>query len=420
MKGTLTPRGDGKWSLAVDLGADPATGKRNRRWRTFAGGKRAAQAELARMVSEAEAGVFIAPSKMTVATFLQHWLDNVKTRTSPKTHERRAEIVAAINLQLGAVKLDALKPIQITTAWTKALESGRRDTGGPLAPSTVALMHRTLRAALRWGVDVELLARNPIAKVRPPAIPKAPLMTYSMGDTAVLIGLLRQERIFVPALLSAMTGCRRAEACALRWRDVDLAGGRLSITRSIEQLNNSVREKATKTGRGRIIALGASVVAALREHKARQAAELAELEIAQDADTFVCAHHDGSMMHPRWLPKKWHAAVKESGLPVRGFHHLRHAHATALLESGIHIKIASERLGHSNVGTTLQVYQHVLPGMQEDAAARIDQAFQAIEEAKAAAAVVFGSPEEKPGGNGCRMVADGQVPNRGPNQTIDT
>jgi integrase len=81
------------------------------------------------------------------------------------------------------------------------------------------------------------------------------------------------------------------------------------------------------------------------------------------------------MMHPRWISKKWAKAIKESGLPRRGFHHLRHAHATQLLANGVHVKVASERLGHSTTGITMDLYQHVMPGMQEDAAAQIDAAY---------------------------------------------
>jgi integrase len=114
----------------------------------------------------------------------------------------------------------------------------------------------------------------------------------------------------------------------------------------------------------------------LRAHKAAQAEELLKFGIRQTDDTLVCAHPDGSLMHPRWISKKWAKAIKASGLPRRGFHHLRHAHATQMLANGVHIKVASERLGHSTTGITMDLYQHVMPGMQEDAAAQIDAAYQ--------------------------------------------
>jgi integrase len=375
---TLVQRGADKWLIAIDHGKDPATGRRVRKWHTFKGGKREAQKEQVRLTAEAAAGLAVTADKMTVAAFLDRWLRDVKARISPKTYERYTEIAAAIALQLGAMRLDQLKPVQISTAWAKALESGRRDGKGGLAPRSVHHMHRVLKTALKWAVDMELLNRNPADKVTAPAVPKVPIETYAIADTGALIAQLRQADIHVPVFLAAMSGARRGELCALKWRNVDLKAATMTILESVEQLNNTVRIKGPKTGRGRVIALGASVVDVLRAHKAEQATILDKFGIKQGPDTLVCCHPDGSLMHPRWLSKKWHAAVKASGLPVRGFHHLRHAHATALLTSGIHPKVASERLGHSTVGITMDLYSHVLPGMQEEAAAKVDAAYKAI------------------------------------------
>jgi integrase len=374
--GTIHARGKGKFLIAIDHGKDPATGKRVRRWHTFKGTKTQAKAEAARLVTELKAGVYVEPSRMTVAQFLETWLADAKGRISPKTFERYGEVCRNnIIPLLGAIRLDQLKPLAISAALAKALESGRRD-GGPLSPHTVRHLHGILKGALQWAVDMEILLRNPAAKVEPPKVPKGVIETYSMADTAKLIGLLQQERLFIPAFLSGMTGMRRGEVAALRWRNVNLAAAQLTVVESIEQLNSSVRVKETKTDRGRVLALGPTVVTMLATHKAAQAEELLKLGIRQTDDTFVCAHVDGAMMHPRWISQKWRAMVKASGLPAHGFHHLRHAHATALLQSGVHIKVASERLGHSSTGITLDLYSHVLPGMQEDAAARIDAAYQ--------------------------------------------
>jgi integrase len=373
---TIVSRGTDTWLIGIDHGKDPATGKRVRRWHTFRGGKRQAQAEQQRLATEATAGLSVDAGKLTVGQLLQNWLADTRTRVGAKTHERRTELVGNVCKQLGQVRLSSLKPIQISAAWAQALQNGRRDGKGGLGARTVHHMHVVFKSALQWAVDVELLARNPAARVEAPSVPRAPILTYSTGDTAKLIAMLRQERIYIPTLLSAMTGARRGEVCALRWRDIDLDSAQMSVTRSVEQLNNRVAFKGTKTGRGRTIALGASVVDALRTWKGQQAEDLAKLDIAQDGDTLVCAHFDGTLMHPRWLSKRWAKLVKASGLPARGFHHLRHAHATALLQNGVHIKVASERLGHSTTGITLDLYSHVLPGMQEDAAARIDAAYQ--------------------------------------------
>jgi integrase len=111
-------------------------------------------------------------------------------------------------------------------------------------------------------------------------------------------------------------------------------------------------------------------------YRLQQAEELLRLGIRQDASTFVHAREDGQPIQPRSLTHAWQQAVSRTGLPRIRFHDLRHAHATHLLSSGVHPKVASERLGHSRVGITLDLYSHVLPGMQEDAAARVDDALR--------------------------------------------
>jgi integrase len=374
---TLVSRGPGRWLIGTDHGRDPATGKRVRRWTTFRGGRRAARKEQARLEHEA-AGAAIAPAKMSVAAFLKTWLTHMKTQVSPRTHENYTELADAITRQLGAVQLDQLKPVHITNAWASALETGRKD-GGPLVPNTVRHMNVLFKSALEQACNWELLARNPSAKVKPPAVPKAPITTYGIPDTAKLIAVLKETEIYVPAFLAAMCGLRRGEVCALRWHHVDLSAATVMIVESVEQLNKSVRIKSTKSGRGRAVALGPSTVELLRQHKARQAIDLGKLCLVQGPDTFVCGRADGAMMEPRWLSKRWNTAVKTSGAVIRGFHHLRHACATAMLASGVHPKVASERLGHSSVNITLDVYSHVLPGMQKEAAARVEARYAALE-----------------------------------------
>ena len=123
--------------------------------------------------------------------------------------------------------------------------------------------------------------------------------------------------------------------------------------------------------------LGTTITEELRAHRAAQAQELLKLGVRLSDDHFVCTHADGRMMQPTWITHEWIALISKTGLPRIRFHDLRHAHATHMLAGGIHPKIASERLGHSKVGITLDLYSHVMPGMQENAAAQVDAALQA-------------------------------------------
>jgi hypothetical protein len=148
MKGHIRERSPGKWAIVLDL-RDPETGARKRKWHTFAGTKREAQTECARLVTTMAGGSYVEPTKETLAAFFVRWLDAIRPQVSPRTAERYEEI-ATKNLTplLGGVLVTKLRPEQISTAYAKALASGRRDGKGGLAPRTVHHMHRILRQAL--------------------------------------------------------------------------------------------------------------------------------------------------------------------------------------------------------------------------------------------------------------------------------
>jgi len=381
MKGHLKERSPGRWAIVLDV-RDPATGKTCRRWHSFKGGKRDAQIECARLISALKGGTYIDPNKITLAAFFARWLGHVRSQVSPRTFERYSEIVSKNILpSLGGTPLTRLRPAQISETYATALATGRRDGKGGLSPATVVYIHRIIKHALADAVRWELLLRNPAAAVDPPKVERGNLTTYDMAQTAQLLEAFRGSRLFIPVMLGILCGLRRGEICALRWRHVDLAGAALAVVESAEQTKAGVRYKPPKSGRGRAVALSATVIDELRAHRLRQSEELLRLGIRQSDDTFVYSREDGKAMQPRSLSQAWRLAITTTLLPRIRLHDLRHGHATHLLAAGVHPKIASERLGHSRVGITLDLYSHVLPGMQEDAAARVDAALrQALEE----------------------------------------
>ena len=374
MKGHIRERSPGRWAIVIEL-RDPATGKRRRKWHKFAGTKRKAQDECARLIAELNGGLYIEPAKITVGQFLDRWLEHVKPQVSPRTHERYGELVAK-NLKplLGAVLLTKLRPMQISEAYAKALASGRRDGKGGLAPSTVRYLHVLLKASMWQAVLWQMLLRNPVDAVDPPKIERAAMNTYDLAQTADLIDATRGTRMTMTVILAVLCGLRRGEIAALRWRNVNLGAAHLAVTESAEQTKAGVRYKKPKSGKGRTVALSARVVNELRSHRVQQAQELLLLGVPLTDDAFVVAQADGSPLQPRTITHQWHQLLANTKtLPRIRFHDLRHAHATHMLSSGVHPKIASERLGHSKVGITMDLYSHVMPGMQEDAAARVDR-----------------------------------------------
>jgi len=377
MRGHIRERSPGHWAIVIDL-RDPQTGERRRKWHSFKGTKRGAQAECARLTHELNTGSYVEVTKDTVAAFLERWLVDIKSRVSPRTYDRYAEIAKKnIGPTLGSKQLVKLKPADISAAYGEALVSGRRKDGGSLSARTVLHIHRVLKQALAQAVQWEMIARNPATNIKPPKVPPNPMHTYDLGQTAELIEAMRGTRLFIPVLLAVLCGLRRGEIAALRWKNVDLGAAQIAVTQSAEQTRTVVRYKEPKSGRSRTVALSATVVDELRAHRLRQSEELLRLGIKVTDETFVYAREDGLPIQPDTLTHDWDRKIATTALPRIRFHDLRHAHATHMLASGVHPKVASERLGHSKIGITLDLYSHVLPNMQADAAALVDDALRA-------------------------------------------
>ncbi|AZO63025.1 MULTISPECIES: tyrosine-type recombinase/integrase [unclassified Mesorhizobium] len=392
MKGHIRERSPGHFAIVLDVGeVDPKTGKKKRKWHSFTGTKREAQKEAARLIAELDAGTYTEPTKQTVAEFLDEWLTFIKPSVAPKTHERYAEICRkGLAPLIGSVILSKLKTDRIDAAFTTALTTPRVDHRKqkdgeppkalpPLSPRTVHHYRRVLIRALGQAVTWERLTKNPATATTPPKVERKKMLAYTVEQTAALLETLRPTRMYIPVLLAVTCGLRRGEILALRWRHVELGDNlrRLSIEQSAEQTDDGVRYKEPKSGRARTVALSASTVAELKAHRARQAEELLRLGIRPDADSFVVAQVDGSPIQPRSLTHEWVRVLGNTALPRIRFHDLRHTHATQMLSSGVHPKVASERLGHSTIGITLDLYSHVMPGMQADAAEQVDAALQA-------------------------------------------
>ena len=376
MKGHIRERSPGKWAIIVDV-LDQVTGERRRKWHSFAGTKRQAQEECARIVTLIKHGGYTEPTKITLGEFLDRWLEHEASSVAPKTLERYAEIARKnIAPLLGKTTLAKLKAEAIDGAWTKALASGRRDGKGGLSPRTVHHMRRVLIKALNQAVVWEILAKNPATLSKPPKVERKAMNAYGAETTAELLDALRGTRIFMPVLLAVMCGLRRGEIIALRWQSIDFANRRIAVTETAEQTLGAVRHKETKTGRSRTVDLSSTVLDELRRHRAAQAEEQLKLGIRPDEKSFIVAQIDGKPLQPRSLSHEWTRVLAKTSLERIRFHDLRHSHATQMLAAGVHPKVAQERLGHSTIAITLDTYSHVMPGMGADAAEQVDAAIR--------------------------------------------
>jgi integrase len=165
-----------------------------------------------------------------------------------------------------------------------------------------------------------------------------------------------------------MTGMRRNEVLGLRWPDIDFAKKRPHLNRGLVAVGYEVHQTRGKTRNARrAIALDDTTLAVLAGWRAHQTAEFAAVGITND-DGWVFTDGDGQPVHPHAVYEAFRRIVHNAGVPTIRFHDLRHTHGSLLIKDGIPVKVVSERLGHANVTFTMQTYQHVLPGMQADAA----------------------------------------------------
>ena len=279
---------------------------------------------------------------------------------------------------IGGKALSKLQPIDISEAYAKALESGRCDGKGGLSPRTVHHMHRVLFSALDQAERWKLIARNPAALLEKrdrPKIERKPVTTIDVATTATVFDAARERRLFIPLVLAALCGMRRGEITALRWKAVDLDLGQLSVVASTEQTDaGAIREKEAKSGKARAIALPSLAVEELRRWRLAQAEELLRLGVGADDSRHVVTQADGEPLQPRSLTHVVSAFLKEWGVTL---HKLRHSHASHMLASNVHPKIVQERLGHSSIAITLDIYSHLMPNMQGGAAATVDGVMRA-------------------------------------------
>jgi integrase len=371
MKGHIRERSPGHWAIVIDV-RDPQTGKRKRRWHSFTGTKRQAQVECARLITEREGGAYIDPTRVTVAAFLQRWLGHMATQVSPRSHENYGAVINTNIVPLvGNVVLSKLRPDAIAAMYMTALESGRRKGGG-LSARSVCMMHRVLSQAMKQAVKWQLLAQNPCDAVSPPRVERRQMIVLDADGTAAVIEAARSKALFMPILLGALCGLRRGELAALRWRNIDLEAGQISVVASLEQTNSGVRLKPPKSGRARTVALPSLAIEELRRHRLKQAEQLLRVGTRQSEETHVCLQPNYQPWAPRNLSSAFIKFIKASGLRRVRLHDLRHSHATHLLMANVHPKIVQERLGHANIATTMDLYTHVMPGMQDEAVSRID------------------------------------------------
>ena len=364
MAGTVERYGKG-FRYRVQLGADPGTGKR--RWATkggFATEKDATKA-MPRVIVAADDGLVVKRSTLRLGQYLTEWLERVTPDLKATTAAGYGRAVTKLDDKLGQVRVQDLTPLQIEQVYVGLVKDG-------LAPKTVRNLHSVLRRALADAERLGLVIRNAAAAARPPSVPHHEQRTWSATELNTFLATVSDHRLLASFVVFATTGMRRGEVLGLRWSDVDLANGRLSVVNTITTVNGRPVETSTKTKKSRRrVSLDAATLGALRAHQERQDIERASAGSAWSDTGLVFTREDGSAIHPDRFSHWFADLVEKAGVPPIRLHDLRHTHATLALEAGVHPKVVSERLGHATVGITLDLYSHVTPSLDELAAETI-------------------------------------------------
>ncbi|KUF06777.1 tyrosine recombinase XerC [Leucobacter sp. G161] len=321
----------------------------------------------------------------TVSEYATQWLESLRLEASTVDSYRRL-IRNHIAPYFETLPIDKLTPTRIARHYRDLEKHGRKDARGlgqGLSANTVNKVHIALGALLEAALDDGLISSNPAKKKRTVNAPTGRDIRAAKPDiqtwtAAQLHAFLRWDRdvhedeLFTLWRVIAFTGLRRSEALALRWEDVHQKTAKLSLRRAVN-IADRQHTKKTKTGSARSLELDAETLQALKSLKALRGS--ISLDLARP-EAYIFAGLDGGLRNPDKVSKRWGTLMKYAtgaipGLPRITLKELRHTHATVLLELGEHPKIVQERLGHSTIATTMNIYSHVTPTMQRSAIDRL-------------------------------------------------
>jgi integrase len=381
MKGSVFKRpGAQTWTIKYDLSRDPVTGRRRSKMQAGFRTEDDAQRALRKLLSQIDDGTHAEPSKQTLGEFLfNDWLPSLETRgLRPNTRASYTQVIRTqIVPRLGAVPLQKLTPLHLNTLYADLLREGRKGGKRGLSARSVRYAHTILRRALADAMKWGRLTRNVADVADPPEASAARRDAqqarnfWSAEELSAFFARAKSHRLYAAFYLAGNTGMRRGEVLGLRWRDLDLDnpdGPRLSVVQTVVSPARKIEFSTPKTGHGRVVSLDPVTVDVLRQQRARQAKErLALGKDYTDHDLVFCAV-DGQPIQPNNLSHAFNRLLKTSKLRRVRLHDLRHTHASLALKANVHPKIVQTRLGHANIGITMDTYSHVTPGQDLDAA----------------------------------------------------
>ncbi len=359
----------GRWHGYVSLGLK-REGQRDRRHVSAA--KRAEVVRKVRALEQQRDSGVAQPAGRapTVSEWLGHWLDTIAIRKvrASTLQGYRGKVNSRIIPAVGHHRLDRLQPEHLEARYIELAEEG-------LASSTILQLHRILSRALKVAMQRGKIARNVCSLVDAPSLRREEVVPFSTTEARALLGAARGLRNEARWSVALALGLRQGEALALRWEDIDLDTGTLTVKRSMQRLVGKglvFDEPKSRAGR-RTIMLPNGLRDALRAHRAAQLEERLAAGSEWQENGLLFAQVNGRPIDPGSDWKSWKALLALAGVRDARLHDARHTAATLLLQQGVPARVAMQILGHSQISLTLGTYSHVVPELAQEAAERIDR-----------------------------------------------
>jgi len=371
-RATWSPKGTRFYAVIYE-GIDPFTGRERRRWHPAGVDRDAAQRLAGRLANKATSST--RDRGLTLARYLrEQWLPAKRLNLRPSTwngYARNLEL--HVIPRIGDIPLRRLRVEHLEVLYAELLAGGRADGKGGLDSKSVLEAHGMVRKALRDATRRGLITRNVADDAHAPKRrrPKPQVRAWTAEQLRTFLAAAETHRLFAAFWLAATTRMRRSELLALRWDDLDPSTMTLSVHRALVSVAYALHESPGKTSNAcRSIDLDRHTVEVLQSWRTRLGNEPGRP--VRDAD-YLFPNPAGQATHPDLFTGAFKRVTARLDLPQLRLHDLRHTHATLLLKAGVPIKVVSERLGHATPGFTMATYQHVLPGMQAEAAQRFSE-----------------------------------------------
>ncbi len=364
-EGSIYQRKDGRWAAALTL--------ENHKRKTFYGETRKeVQHKLNAALHEQKQGVLATGPQQLLKNYLVQWLEQVyKPSVKPLSYqEHRSAVNKHLVPGLGHIPVQKLTAAKVQDFYNQKLKAG-------LAPRTIAFIHATLHSAMENAVKWGLVSRNVTKLVTLPHIDRYEAQTLTQEQAVKLLEVAQGSRIEMILIMAVTTGMRRGELLGLHWEDIDFDKKVVAVHRTVGWISGQgykETEPKTKASRRRIV-LPDVTLNALREQRGRQKSERERAGDRWHERGLVFTNKVGNYFDFDTLLKHLNDLLDKAGLPHMRFHDLRHSAATILMAAGVHPKVVQERLGHSTIAMTMDIYSHVLPSMQREAADKIDDMF---------------------------------------------